>query len=275
MAVEEKSRTATRKAKEKWMNKIWYKIYAPEAFDKKQIGETLSADPSKLVGRIVETTIQELAGDLSKVHIKLKFQVTEIKGTDAHTKFIGHDLTSDYVRRFARRRQSRTDVVCDVLTKDNIKVRVKAMAVTGKRIQSTQETVIRNKMHEMMFKSGNAQTFNDFVKIVLSGELGASMMKECKPIYPLQRVEIRKTELFPLTMEATTAEAVAEPTEPAEHKEPEHKEELHEETEHKEELHEETEHKETVHKEKKEKKVKTETKKPSAPPAPANLPANA
>lgn len=255
MPTEEKPRATTRKAKEKWMNKTWYKIFAPEAFDKKQIGETLSGDPSKLMGRIVEITIQELTGDLSKVHIKLKFQVTEIKGADAHTKFIGHDLTSDYVRRFARRRQSRTDVVCDVLTKDNIKVRVKAMAVTGKRIQSTQETVIRNKMRDMMLERGNAQTFNDLVKSILSGELSDTILKECKPIYPLQRVEIRKTELRSLTTEAPAEEAEAKPTEPSEHKE--------------------AEHKEAEHKEKKEKKVKIAEEKPSAPPAPANLPANA
>jgi small subunit ribosomal protein S3Ae len=263
LVTEEKSRTATRKAKEKWMNKIWYKIYAPETFDKKQIGETLSADPSKLVGRVVETTIQELAGDLSKVHIKLKFQITEIKGADAHTKFIGHDLTSDYIRRFARRRQSRTDVVCDVLTKDNVTVRAKAMAVTGKRIQSTQETVIRNKMREIMSKNGNAQTLNDFVKSILSGELSAAILRECKPIYPLQRVEIRKTELFPLTTEAPVPEAEVEQTEVAEHKE----------TVHKEAEPKEAERKETVPKEKKEKKAKIVAEKPSTP-APTHLPAN-
>ena len=92
--------------KDKWRAKQWYKIYAPEPFQKVQIGETLSANPSYLINRVTEITLNELTNELSKTHIKLKFKIHELDGNEAYTKFIGHELTSDYIRRLTRRRRS-------------------------------------------------------------------------------------------------------------------------------------------------------------------------
>ena len=93
--------------KDKWKSKSWYNVMAPDMFKRAKIAEALSDEPEKLVGRVAEVTAQDVTGDFSKMHIKLKFKVNDVRGTDAHTYFIGHDMTSDYVRRMTRRRKSK------------------------------------------------------------------------------------------------------------------------------------------------------------------------
>ena len=102
-----------RKVKDKWKAKEWYKIHAPKMFNEAEIGDTPSVDPEFVIGRTVEVTVQDLTGDFSKMHIKLKFKVNVTEGMDAKTVFVGHDLTSDYVRRLTRRRKTKTDHVVD------------------------------------------------------------------------------------------------------------------------------------------------------------------
>ena len=72
--------SAGRKVKDKWKAKEWYKIHAPRMFNEAEIGETPSADPEFVLGRTVEVTVQDLTGDFSKMHIKLKFKVVSVDG---------------------------------------------------------------------------------------------------------------------------------------------------------------------------------------------------
>ena len=83
-----------RKSKDKWKAKEWYQVHAPRMFNETVIGETPSADPDYLIGRQAEVTVQDLTGDFSKMHIKLKFKIVETDGHEAKTELIGHDLTS-------------------------------------------------------------------------------------------------------------------------------------------------------------------------------------
>ena len=91
-----------RTVKDKWRSKRLYKLRAPGIFQHVDLGETVATEPEQLAGRTIEVTLSELGGggDVSKAHIKLRFQIERISGENvAETRFIGHDLTSDYVRR--------------------------------------------------------------------------------------------------------------------------------------------------------------------------------
>ena len=90
------SRAAARKQKDKWKAKRWYTIRAPrQPWHFKVIGETLGEEDELLIGRMYEITQQEVDGDFSKMHVKLKFRVTEIIGQDAITEFAGHEVLKD------------------------------------------------------------------------------------------------------------------------------------------------------------------------------------
>jgi small subunit ribosomal protein S3Ae len=195
MAVK-KAKTAARKVKDKWKAKEWYKLYAPRMFNQVELGETPSSEPSAIMGRNTEVTVHELTGDFSKMHIKIRFQVNDIRGLDAHTNFIGHDLTSDYVRRLTRRKRTKTDHVVDVRTKDGFLIRVKPMSITEQRIQAAQETAIRNIMTETLTTLAADMTVSELVKSIITGDLSKELSNAAKIIIPIKRIEVRKSEVL-------------------------------------------------------------------------------
>ncbi len=184
-----------RKVKDKWKAKEWYTIHAPRMFNEAEIGETPSADPEYVIGRTVEVTVQDLTGDFSKMHIKLKFKVVSVDGHDAKTEFIGHDLTSDYVRRLTRRKKTKTDHVVDIVTKDGFSYRIKTMAIADRRIQSSQEDAMRRVIGETLVAIGQEQTLSQIVKSIVSGDLAKDLARACRVIIPIKRIEIRKSEV--------------------------------------------------------------------------------
>lgn len=221
MSTKAKSVAAARKMKDRWRAKQWYRIMAPEMFNMALLGETPADNPESLKGRTMEATVQDLTGDFSKMHIKLKFQVHDVRGLDAHTLFIGHDLTNDYVRRQTRRRRSKTDAVVEVTTKDGWRIKVKPMAVSEQRIQSSQETAIRHIMENVLAKAASESTVSEFVKLMVGGELSKEIAEKGKVVVPMKRIEIRKSQVLDFgevpeikeeaAQEAPAAEAEAAP----------------------------------------------------------------
>ena len=191
----EQQRPSARKVKDKWRAKEWYKVFAPDMFGGQQIAETVSADPALLQGRVVSVSLQDITGDFSKMHIKLNLRINRVAGFEAHTEFIGHDLTSDYIRRLTRRKHSKMDGVFEVRTKDGYTLKVKPMAITEKRIQTSQQKAIRHLMSGVVSNAAATQTVSELMKDVLSGDMSKLIFKECKPVYPIRKIEIRRTQI--------------------------------------------------------------------------------
>jgi len=192
----QKARATAKKVKDKWRAKEWYKLYAPDMFSKMQLGETPADNPEGVMGRLIEATVQDITGDFSKMHIKIRFKVNDVRGLDALTTFDGHDLTSDYVRRLTRRKRTKTDTVVDVTTKDGWTIRVKPMGVSEQRIQASQETAIRNIMHAETKRIASGATIGEFVRMLIMGELAKSISDASKVIVPIKRIEIRRSEVL-------------------------------------------------------------------------------
>jgi Ribosomal protein S3AE len=197
MAAQKRSKgNAGRKVKDKWKAKEWYNVHAPKMFNEMVIGETPAADPELLMGRTTEVTVQDITGDFSKMHIKLKFKINGVDGHEAKTAFIGHDLTSDYVRRLTRRKKTKTDHVVDVLTFDHFVLRIKTMSIAERRIQSSQEEGMRQIIGITLNKMAENMTLSDFVKSIISGDLAKDVARACRVVIPIKRIEIRKTEVL-------------------------------------------------------------------------------
>jgi small subunit ribosomal protein S3Ae len=191
-----RSRAAARKVKDKWKAKNWYNVLAPPAFDNVTIAETLSDDPNKLIDRVSEVSLQDITNDFRKSHIKLFFKVNEYEDNNAKTQYIGHTLTSDYLRRMIRRKRSKIDAIYDVNTRDGAIIRIKPFATTDRRIQNSQKKIIRETMKNTISKQAKASTLSEFIKFIIDGKTGSDIYKSCKKLYPVKRVEIYKTEVF-------------------------------------------------------------------------------
>ncbi len=182
--------------KDKWKSKTWYNVMAPDMFDRAKISETLADEPDKLIGRVVDVTVQDITGDFSKMHIKVSFKIMDVRGMNAYTTFVGHDMTSDYVRRMTRRKRTKTDLIVDVYTRDKFLIRIKPLVISERRIKSSQQTAIRQKVYEVIKKYVQTKSINEVINGVISGQMGREAANACKIIQPLQRVEIRKTEVL-------------------------------------------------------------------------------
>ena len=254
--VKAKARAAAKKLKDKWKAKVWYRVLAPSLFNNVAIAETPAADKELLINRVAEVSLQDLTGDFRKSHVKLYFKIDRVEGTDAYTYFVGHTLTNDYIRRLIRRRRSRIDGVFDVTTKDGALIRIKPLATTERRVQTSQKHKIREIMKEVVFSYAKERTLDELIKGIMEDELSNEIARRCKKFYPLRKVEIYKTELMkrPSTEEESKKEEFSkEETEEIEEKK---ETESGEEEESKEEV--ENKESETEEKEDKEKQEKPE-----------------
>lgn len=180
---------------EGWKAKQWYNLVAPEMFGKANIGETVADVPEKLVGRVIEVTLGELTNDLSKQNIKLILKIDSVGGDSAYTKFTGHQLTADYLRSLVKRSTSNIETNISVLTRDGYTIRVKPSCYTIKRARANQVKAIRAVMNTVIAARAKEMDLDQFIQEVVTGKLSASIYHDVKPIYPLRRVEVRKTEI--------------------------------------------------------------------------------
>jgi len=191
-----RSRSAARKLKDKWRSKQWYTIIAPEIFDRKEIGQTPSDDAQKLAGRNVEVSLQNLTGNYRQSHIKLRCKITGVTGLNAATIFMGHHLTTEYTRRLIQRRKSKMNGIVDVLTKDGGKIRVKLLLTTNRRINSSKQSLVVKTVTKFVINYARNKTFPQFIADMLSNTLSIQVFRYVKPVYPLKRVEVYKSEVL-------------------------------------------------------------------------------
>lgn len=184
------------RARDTWRDKQWYTIIAPPYFGNIDAGETVTNDPQKLVDRVVETTLYDVTGDFSLVHVKLFFKIVDVKGDKAYTEFKGHDLTRDYLRSLVRRGSSRVDGIFDVETKDSKLLRVSAVAFTINRARTSQEKLIRKVMHDTVSNKAGQLAYGEFVQEAVLGKIASEIYNQAKKVTPLRKCEIRKSKLL-------------------------------------------------------------------------------
>ena len=211
-----KKTTLARTVKDKWRSKHWFKVRAPGLFNHAEIGETMASEPEQVAGRTLELTLQELSGgaDIGKAHIKLRFQVDRVSGENvAESRFIGHDLTTDYVRRLARRKRSKIDTSLLVTTKDGVQIILKPVAVGEQRLQTRLRAELRAKLRSLLTEEAAQKTAPEFVREMLQGDLGKLLAHGLKTLYPLKKIEIRSSIVLGAIPDELPSSAAAAPSE--------------------------------------------------------------
>ncbi len=192
-----KARAAARKQRDKWKNKRWFTIRAPRhPWNFKRIGETLGETDDHIMGRVYEMTQQEFSGDFTKMHVLLRFRVTEVVGQDALTTFVGHAHQSDHTRRQIRRYRGKIDDVVDVVTTDGFLVRMKPLMITERRCQTSVKQAMRAKSAEIIRSYAAKSTYAKLQESMLGGDLETEIRNAVKAIYPCKNVVIRKSQLL-------------------------------------------------------------------------------
>jgi small subunit ribosomal protein S3Ae len=195
-SMSSKSRQAAARTRDKWREKVWYQILAPDYFDNKEIGITPASNPELLIGRTVQPTLYDLTGDFDQVHVKLKFKILEIKGQQALTVFNGHVWSSDYLRGLVRRGTSRIDWIGPILTKDDYLMRISVIVFTMSRAKSSHEHAVRKATEKIIRAHAKKHSFDELVQKVILGELASEVQEAVKKIIPVRNCEIRKSKVL-------------------------------------------------------------------------------
>ncbi|MEM0297450.1 MAG: 30S ribosomal protein S3ae [Zestosphaera sp.] len=185
--------------KDKWKLKKWYKVLAPEVFGSAEIATTPAEDFSRVIGRTFEVSLFDLTGDFSKHHVMLKFQVVEVDGDVARTRFKGHELARDYMRSLIRRKSSKVSAIVNVTTSDGHTMRVTAISLTTYRCKTSQRNAIRREMMKVLAEKASQMNLAEFIKSIMLGTLATDIFVACKKIYPLRKGEIYKSKLLQAT----------------------------------------------------------------------------
>lgn len=184
------------RVRDKWRLKKQYKVLASTAFGSSELGITLADDESKLYNRVIETSLSDLVGDFSFLHIKLRFQIIEVNDLICKTIFKGHELSRDYIRSLIRRGNTLIDGIFNVTTKDGYTLRVTVIAITKHRAKTSQAKAIRRISKEIVSSRALELNFDEFVQQMVLGKIASDIYNSAKKIYPLKKVEISKSKLI-------------------------------------------------------------------------------
>ena len=185
-------------ARDTWRLKKWYEVIAPPVFGNAVLGTTPADDPRKLIGRVMETTLYDITGDFSLVHVHLYFQIIDVdeENLKAYTRFKGHELARDYMKSFIRRKSSKVQGIYNVVTKDGYGLRITGVVLTTYRCKTSQKKAIRKIMGEIIAKRTAEMTLDELIKAMLFGQLANEIFEAAKKIYPIRKVEIYKSKLL-------------------------------------------------------------------------------
>lgn len=202
-----RSRQAAARTRDKWREKVWYQVLAPEYFDSKEIGTTPAGNPELLIGRTVTPTLYDLTGDFDKIHVKLRFKILEVTGQQAMTVFYGHEWSSDYLRGLVKRGTSRIDWIGPILTKDDYLMRISVIVFTHTRAKTSQEHAVRKAVERVIRAHAKKHTFDELVTKVVLGDLATEVYEGVKKIIPIRQCEIRKSKVLKGPEEVRTRRA--------------------------------------------------------------------
>jgi len=184
----------TKKKVNKWKDKNWYTIEAPETFERKEIGDTPATDKEELIGRTVETSLRDLTGKRSHNNIRVKFKVKEVEGGKGKTEIESFNLTRGYIRKNIRKGRSVINTIQDIEINGN-KLHTTTYAFTVGKLHSSKEKKIRKVINEELQKQGKENDFESLIQKMIFGKTATDLFRKAKKIAPINRIEITKCEI--------------------------------------------------------------------------------
>ncbi len=182
----------------KKVKKEWFPIIAPKVFNNVEIGETIAADINKTIGRTVELPLNFVLNDPSKNFVWAKFRIVRADENEkkVYTEVEEIFLSRQYIYRIVRPGTKKVEIIFDCFTKDNKKVRVKAIIITAGKAHYNQRRAIRKAIIEHLTNLIKNMEYYELINSVVNRGIQNEMLKVAKKIYPIHYAEIRRLQLM-------------------------------------------------------------------------------
>ena len=186
----------TRKIKDKWKEKKWVSVSAPDSFNNVHIADIPITDEEKAKGRVIEVTLFDiLKGDPSQYQYKLYFQIDKVVGEKATTIFKRYEYAKEFLRSLVRRGSSKINFVIDAKTKDGYVFRIKVIALSHRELNSSRQHALRLIARKIIEKSVPNMTIDEFVQASCYNKINSDIMAATKKIIHLRHVGLEKVKL--------------------------------------------------------------------------------
>ena len=186
----------SRKIKDKWKEKKWVSVSAPDSFNNVPLEDIPITDEEKAKGRVIEVTLFDiLKGDPSQYQYKLYFQIDKVVGEKATTIFKRYEYAKEFLRSLVRRGSSKINFVIDTKTKDGYVFRIKVIALSHRELNSSRKHALRLIARKIIEKSVPNMTIDEFVQASCYNKINSDIMAAAKKIIHLRHVGLEKVKL--------------------------------------------------------------------------------
>ena len=189
-------RRKTRKIKDKWKEKRWVTVLAPDSFNNVPIAYVPITDDENAKGRVIEITLFDiLKGDPSQHQYKIFFQIDKVTKEKATTIFKKYEYAKEFLRSLIRRGSSKINFVLDTKTKDGFIFRIKVIALSHRELNTSRKHALRIIAKDVIEKTVPHMTIDQFVQASCYGKINSDIMAATKKIIHLRHVGLEKVKL--------------------------------------------------------------------------------
>ena len=187
----------TRKIKDKWKEKRWVTVLAPDSFNNIPVAYVPITSDKTAVGRVVEATLFDiLKGDPSQHQYKLFFQINKVTEEKATTVFKRYEYAKEFLRSLIRRGSSRINFVIDTKTKDGYVFRIKILTLSHRELNTSRKHALRLEAKKQIERIVPQMTIDEFVQAACYGKINSDIMAATKKIIRVRHVGLEKVKLI-------------------------------------------------------------------------------
>ena len=187
----------SRKIKDKWKEKKWVHVIAPDSFNNITLGYVPITSDENAKGRILEVTLWDiLKGDPSQHQYKIYFQIDSVEDNKAKTIFKKFEYSKEFLRSLIRRGSSKINFIIDVKTKDGNTFRIKIIALTYRQLNTSRQRQLRLIAKNIIEKTIPQMELDEFVQATCYGKINAEIMASAKKIVKLRHVGLERVKLI-------------------------------------------------------------------------------
>ncbi len=185
------------RTKDKWREKRWVTVNAPESFNVVPIAYVPITDDENAVGRVLEVTLYDiLKGDPSQHQYKMYFQIDKVDGEKASTIFKRFEYSKEFLRSLVRRGSSKINFIMDIKTKDGYIFRVKVIALTHRQLNTSRQHALRLIVRDVINKTVPEMTVDQFVQATCYSKINSDIMAAFKRVIRVRHVGLEKVKLI-------------------------------------------------------------------------------
>ncbi len=185
------------RTKDKWREKRWITVNAPESFNVVPIAYVPITDDENAIGRVLEVTLYDiLKGDPSQHQYKMYFQIDKFDGDKASTIFKRFEYSKEFLRSLVRRGSSKINFIIDIKTKDGYIFRVKVIALTHRQLNTSRKHALRLIAKDVINKTVPDMTVDQFVQATCYSKINSDIMAAFKKVIRVRHVGLEKVKLI-------------------------------------------------------------------------------